>query len=94
MRTLLLVATVLVLFALAVGAVSAHDGNPDDDQMNDDRMNEMMDRCLAMMDHAGEMMGSGPMAANGHSESMNTEMEHQNDATQNGESSHTGMGCC
>lgn len=94
MRTLPFVATVLVLFALAVGAVSAHDGNHDNNQMNDDRMNEMMDRCLAMMDHMGEMMGSGPMAADDHSESMNTEMEHQNDATQNGKSSHTGTGCC
>ena len=46
MRTLLLVTTVLVLFALAVGGVSAHDGNH-----NDNRMNETMDRCLAMMDH-------------------------------------------
>lgn len=62
--------------------------------MNDDRMNETMDRCLAMMDHIGEMMGSGSMADEDHSESMTTEMEHQDDATQNEESSHTGMGCC
>ena len=89
MRTLLLVATVLALFTLAVGGVRAHDSNHDDD-----RMNEMMDRCLAMMDHMEEMMGSGSMAADDHRESMTTEMEHQNDATQNGESSHTGMGCC
>ena len=88
MRTLLLIATVLALFALAVGGVSAHDGNHDDD-----RMNEMMDRCLAMMDQMESMMGSGSMADNDQSEPMDTKMEHQNDATQNGESSHTGMGC-
>jgi hypothetical protein len=68
MRTLLLVVTVLVLFALAVGGVSAHDGNH-----NDNQMNETMDRCLAMMDHMGEMMGSGSMADEDQSESMTTE---------------------
>jgi hypothetical protein len=41
-----------------------------------------------MVAHMGEMMGSGPMAADDHSESMNTEMEHENDDTRNGESSH------
>lgn len=89
MRTLLLVATVLALFALAVGGVSAHDGNQDGNQMN-----EMMDRCLEMMDHMGGMMGSNSMANDEQSESMDTELEHQNDAIQNGESSHTQMGCC
>lgn len=41
-----------------------------------------------MMAHMDEMMGSGSMTADDHSESMNTEMEHENDDTQNGESSH------
>lgn len=90
MRKLLLVATVLALFVLMVGGVSAHDGNQDDD-----RMNEMMDQCMEMMGQMGEMMnGTGSMNGGEHGDSTNTEMDSQNGEGHHDQSNSGGMGCC
>ena len=91
MRTLLLVATVLALLALAVGGVSAHDGNHDDD-----RMNEMVDQCMEMMEHMGGMMGNGG-TMNDPSSTDSTEagssMNGPNVSEEDSPSGSTGMGC-
>lgn len=90
MRGILLITAVIALFALAVGGVSAHDGD-----QNDDRLDEMMDQCIEMMGQMEEMMaGSGSMNDGDHGNSMNTEMDSQTGEEHNEQSDHAGMGCC
>ena len=84
MRILLLVARVLALFVLTVGSVSAHDGN-----QNDDRMNEIMDQCMEMMGQMGDMMNDGE-----HGDSTNTGMDSQDGEGHDDQSNHAEMGRC
>lgn len=84
MRILLLVAALFALFALTVGGVSAHDGN-----QNDERMNEMMDQCMEMIGQMGDMMNDGE-----HGDSTNTKMNSQTGEGHDERSAHAGMGCC
>lgn len=44
MREILLIVAVIALFALAVGGVSAHDGDQDDD-----RIDGLRDQCMKTM---------------------------------------------
>lgn len=56
MREILLIVAVIALFALAVGGVSAHDGDQDDD-----RIDELRDQCMKTMGQMEDMMGSDGM---------------------------------
>lgn len=57
MRQILLgLLAILALSALLVGGVSAHEG-----ESSDDRMDEMMDRCLELMNQLEGMMDDGMM---------------------------------
>lgn len=90
MREILLIVAVIALFALAVGGVSAHDGDQDDD-----RIDELRDQCMKTMGQMGDMMGSDGMMSGSdsahesdHGDDTHTGEEHE------GQSDHGEMECC
>ncbi len=92
MQALLLVATVLALFALAVGDVSAHNSTQDDD-----RMDELMNRCMEMLGQMGDMMANDRVIEKSSSADETEAGDSMNDPTtseQDDQLGSTGMGCC